>query len=65
MSNKIDVTFLKDKTDAECRELTIHYYRRARKAEEEVAKQKEETSYYYRRYNDLSCKVADLLDSLD
>src|SRR5690554_7787670 len=33
--NKISIAFLKEKTDAECRELAGHYYRRARRAEKE------------------------------
>ena len=33
--NKIRIAFLKEKTDAECRELAGHYYRRARRAEKE------------------------------
>lgn len=33
--NKINIAFLKEKTDTECRELAGHYYRRARRAEKE------------------------------
>lgn len=33
--SKIRIDFLKEKTDAECRELAGHYYRRARRAEKE------------------------------
>lgn len=36
--------FLKEKTDAECRELAAHYYRRARKAEAELAAAKIEAA---------------------
>lgn len=60
MSKKIDVTFLKEKTDQECRELAMHYYKRARKAEAELVLALEEA----RAYEDLYFKLRESIEQL-
>lgn len=64
MSKKIDVSFLKEKTDREYRELAMHYYKRARKAESELEDLKKQLAEKQAIYNLLECKVSELYESL-
>jgi len=60
MSKKIDTKFFKEKTDEECRELAIHYYKRARKAEAELKLATEEAQAYEELYFKLRESIEEL-----
>lgn len=63
MSRK--TAFLKDKTDAQCRELAAHYYNRARKAEAERDKVKVELDTCRKYMRRLECAALELAEIME
>lgn len=64
MTKRYCVDHLKEKTDAECRELAKHYYRRARTAEAQLRNLQQEAEQLRLQLNFLMDKQLEVLEAV-